>query len=76
MTLLKDILYKVQLISTSGDMSVSIREVHFDSRKVGKGDLFVAVRGTQTDGHKFIKNAIQQGAVPLSVKTTSSPMRM
>lgn len=73
MTLLKDILYKVQLISTSGDMSVSIREVHFDSRKVGKGDLFVAVRGTQTDGHKFIKNAIQQGAVAIVCEDDLEP---
>jgi hypothetical protein len=55
MILLKDILYKVSLQSTSGDMNIPISGVQFDSRKVEKGDLFVAVKGTQVDGHNYIK---------------------
>jgi UDP-N-acetylmuramoyl-L-alanyl-D-glutamate--2,6-diaminopimelate ligase len=62
MILLKDILYKVSLKATSGDMNIPIGKVQFDSRKVEKGDLFVAVRGTQVDGHKFIQSAIEKGA--------------
>ena len=62
MILLKDILYKVSLQATSGDMNIPIEKVHFDSRKVEKGDLFVAVKGTQVDGHKFIQSAIEKGA--------------
>ena len=62
MALLKDILYKVSLTVTSGDMSVSINEVHFNSRQVNVGDLFVAVRGTSFDGHEFIDKAVEQGA--------------
>jgi UDP-N-acetylmuramoyl-L-alanyl-D-glutamate--2,6-diaminopimelate ligase len=44
-------------------MALPVSGFHFDSRKVGKGDLFVAVRGTVTDGHLFIAKAIEQGAV-------------
>jgi UDP-N-acetylmuramoyl-L-alanyl-D-glutamate--2,6-diaminopimelate ligase len=62
MKALKDILYKVSLISTQGDMNIDIGGIQFDSRKIREGDLFVAVKGTQTDGHQYIGNAIRQGA--------------
>jgi UDP-N-acetylmuramoyl-L-alanyl-D-glutamate--2,6-diaminopimelate ligase len=41
---------------------VAIRNIHYDSRRVEKGDLFVAIPGTVTDGHQFIDNVIAQGA--------------
>ena len=63
MPLLKDILYKVALQSTAGDMEREVSQLVFDSRKVESGSLFVAVRGTQVDGHEFIEKAIAQGAV-------------
>lgn len=63
MAILKDILYKVSLISTSGDMSREIDHIAFDSRKVKEGTLFIAVRGTQLDGHDFIVQAVNAGAV-------------
>lgn len=59
---LKDILYGVNITSSVGDMNVEVKDVCFDSRQVTKGALFVAVRGTQTDGHQFIDRAVQQGA--------------
>lgn len=40
-----------------------INNIQFDSQKIQKGDMFVAIVGTQTDGHKFIDNAIENGAV-------------
>ncbi|MEM9856796.1 MAG: UDP-N-acetylmuramoyl-L-alanyl-D-glutamate--2,6-diaminopimelate ligase [Bacteroidota bacterium] len=62
MKVLKDILYKVSLVSTSGSMDREVSEIAFDSRKVKQGTLFVAVRGTQVDGHDFIRKAIESGA--------------
>lgn len=65
MTLLKDILYKVALEKIVGSTAASIREIHFDSRLVGLDDVFVAIRGTQSDGHSFIKKAVDQGALAI-----------
>lgn len=59
---LKDILYRVSLTSTYGNMDVEVKGVCFDSRKVQPGYLFVAVKGTQSDGHEFISKAVDLGA--------------
>ncbi len=48
--------------TTIGDKSISIKNIVFDSRKVQSGDLFVAIRGTQADGHRYIAKAVEQGA--------------
>ena len=60
---LKDILYKVSLTSSYGDMSVDVKGICFDSRKVKQGFLFIAVKGTQSDGHEYITKAIDSGAI-------------
>jgi UDP-N-acetylmuramoyl-L-alanyl-D-glutamate--2,6-diaminopimelate ligase len=65
MALLKDILYKVSLISVSGDTGKEISSICFDSRKVEKGSLFIATKGTQADGHLFIEKSIEQGAAAI-----------
>ncbi|ELR71860.1 UDP-N-acetylmuramoylalanyl-D-glutamate--2,6-diaminopimelate ligase [Fulvivirga imtechensis AK7] len=62
MAILKDILYKVSLVSTSGDMGRVVDHIAFDSRKVKEGTLFIAVKGTQVDGHDFILQAVNAGA--------------
>jgi UDP-N-acetylmuramoyl-L-alanyl-D-glutamate--2,6-diaminopimelate ligase len=62
---LKDILYKVHITSTSGDMNIEVKGICFDSRKVQPGFLFVAVRGTQSDGHAFIEKAVTSGAIAI-----------
>lgn len=66
---LKDILYKVSLVSASGDMTRQISQVSFDSREVKSGSLFVAVKGTQVDGHQYIGSAIKSGAVAVICQT-------
>lgn len=63
MTELKDILYKVSLLEVNGTTDKEVIAVHFDSRKVVPGSLFVAVKGTQVDGHQYIADAIEKGAV-------------
>lgn len=59
---LQDILYKVSLASTKGDMTIEIDQLEFDSRKVGQRSVFIAMPGTLVDGHEFIDKAIQNGA--------------
>lgn len=65
MKLLSDILYKTRIEEVIGSTHVAISSVTFDSRNVKKDTLFVAIRGTTTDGHKFIENAIQSGAAAI-----------
>lgn len=60
---LNELLKNVEVLNILGDAEVEITGVNIDSRRVGTGHLFVAIPGTQTDGHKFIPKAIEQGAV-------------
>ncbi|MGF7218360.1 UDP-N-acetylmuramoyl-L-alanyl-D-glutamate--2,6-diaminopimelate ligase [Spirosoma lacussanchae] len=62
---LTDLLYKIPLLATSGSMNTDITSITMDSRRVGPGSLFVAVRGTLTDGHAFIETAVRQGAAAI-----------
>jgi len=59
---LKDILFGVSLTAVSGSTGVMVNTICFDSRKVAKGSVFVAIKGTLTDGHKYIDKAISAGA--------------
>lgn len=63
MKLLSDILYKTRLEEIIGSTNVAISSVTFDSRKVKKDSLFIATRGTASDGHHYIEVAIENGAV-------------
>ncbi len=65
---LQDILYRVRLSHVSGDTSVWIPHITFDSRNVKEGSLFVAIRGTKADGHRFLSDAIEKGAAALLVE--------
>ncbi|MBS1746736.1 MAG: UDP-N-acetylmuramoyl-L-alanyl-D-glutamate--2,6-diaminopimelate ligase [Bacteroidetes bacterium] len=59
---LEDILYKVRIISIIGDRDLYVNAVTIDSRNVGAGAMFIAVKGEKVDGHQFISKAIQSGA--------------
>jgi UDP-N-acetylmuramoyl-L-alanyl-D-glutamate--2,6-diaminopimelate ligase len=65
MKALKDILYKVSLTSTIGNMESGVREIVFDSRLVLENSVFVAIKGTQFDGHQFITLALEKGATSI-----------
>jgi UDP-N-acetylmuramoyl-L-alanyl-D-glutamate--2,6-diaminopimelate ligase len=65
MIYLKDILYKVPIEKTIGTTAVAINNLHFDSRKVELNDVFVAIRGSLSDGHDYIKMASEKGALAI-----------
>jgi UDP-N-acetylmuramoyl-L-alanyl-D-glutamate--2,6-diaminopimelate ligase len=62
---ISDILYKVNLVEISGSTDSPVTAVHFDSRKVEPGSVFIATKGTAVDGHGFIATAIEKGAVAI-----------
>jgi UDP-N-acetylmuramoyl-L-alanyl-D-glutamate--2,6-diaminopimelate ligase len=73
--LLRDVLYKVAIRSVAGSTDTEVKDIQIDSRKVKPGGLFIAVKGSGTDGHQFIDKAIENGAaiivcevLPASVK--------
>lgn len=76
MNSLKDILYKVTLDAVVGSTDVLVRNIQFNSRSIAVNDVFVAIKGSLTDGHQYIDKAIEQGAivvvcqeVPVNTKT-------
>lgn len=62
---LAELLKNVHTLEVKGTTDVNITGVNIDSRKVQAGHLFVAVKGTQMDGHQFIDKAIESGAVAI-----------
>ncbi|MFA6819326.1 MAG: UDP-N-acetylmuramoyl-L-alanyl-D-glutamate--2,6-diaminopimelate ligase, partial [Bacteroidaceae bacterium] len=62
-------LSKVKVLENIGSMDISINGVNMDSRLIQKGNLFVAVCGTLTDGHKYIPKAIELGAAAIICQT-------
>ena len=60
---LKDILYKVGIEAVHGATDITISKIEFDSRKIELNDVFVAIRGTLSDGHDYIEKALALGAI-------------
>jgi UDP-N-acetylmuramoyl-L-alanyl-D-glutamate--2,6-diaminopimelate ligase len=60
---LKDILYKVGIEAVHGATDITISKIDFDSRKIELNDVFVAIRGTLSDGHDYIEKALALGAI-------------
>lgn len=58
--------------SQSDALETEVTGLFFDARHVQQGSVFVAIKGTQTDGHKFINEAIQAGAIALIVEDSSA----
>lgn len=63
--LLSELIKGIRVEEVIGDVQCDIADVHIDSRRVANGHLFVAMRGTQVDGHKYIQSAIEKGAVAI-----------
>ncbi len=63
--ILKELLKAIQPVQIAGDPNIEITGINIDSRRVEDGHLFMAMRGTQTDGHAYIAAAIAKGAVAI-----------
>src|SRR5690606_31264839 len=62
---LKQLIRNLECLQTIGSTALSITEIQFDSRAVRKDTLFVAIKGTLTDGHLYIDKAIELGATAI-----------
>lgn len=59
---LEELIKGLKTVSVCGQTDIEITGVNIDSRRIKEGHLFIAQRGTQVDGHKFIPKAIELGA--------------
>lgn len=62
---LKELLKEIQPVQISGSSEIEITGINIDSRLVEKGHLFMAMHGTQSNGHTYIPTAIEKGAVAI-----------
>ena len=62
MKLLRDILYGVNIVSVSGSTEINFNKIEFNSNKISKNDLFIAIKGNRVDGNMYISDAIENGA--------------
>ena len=60
---LYDLLSAVETFSFTEPHDMEIRAITSDSRRVGQGDLFVCIRGLHLDGHRYLRDAVEAGAV-------------
>ena len=65
MVKLSELLKNIKTVSVVGNTDIDIADVNIDSRRIAKGHLFLAIKGTQTDGHKYIGKAIELGATAI-----------
>nr|WP_320036847.1 UDP-N-acetylmuramoyl-L-alanyl-D-glutamate--2,6-diaminopimelate ligase [uncultured Bacteroides sp.] len=60
---LDQVIKNIQVTNLIGHSDIDLKGINSDSRNVESGHLFVAVKGTQTDGHSYISTAIEKGAI-------------
>ena len=68
---LSEIIKDLKMTSVTGSTDIEITDGDIDSRQVAPGHLFVAIRGTQTDGHQYIGKALEQGAAAILCEHTA-----
>lgn len=72
---LTDLLKGVKTLNINGNSDIDITGINIDSRKIKAGHLFVAVKGTQVDGHQFINKAIELGAKAVLVEDMPTDLK-
>lgn len=65
---IKELIVDIRIKEIRGDVNQHVEAIHFDSRKVVPGSVFVAVKGRATDGHKFIDMAVDRGAIGVVIE--------
>lgn len=65
--LLKNIIEGIEKVEVIGNLDLEISKIELDSRKIKAGDLFIAINGNEQDGHKYVKSAIENGAIAVLV---------
>lgn len=66
---LGELLTAIEVVEVIGNGEIEVEGISYHSQKVRKGDVFVCIKGYQTDGHKYLKNAVEAGAVAAVVET-------
>ncbi len=69
MPALRDILINLTTAQVLGDNAIPVSKLCIDSRKVEAGSMFIAIKGTLTDGHQYISTAIEKGAYAIVCET-------
>ena len=72
--ILQEIISRISPVEVIGTADINVTGVNIDSRSIEKGHLFIAIRGTQMDGHRFIPNAIESGAVAILCEDITDPV--
>ena len=65
---LKKILQRIEGIKAKGNLDIDVKNITNDSRKVEKGSMFIAIKGFETDGHKFIKDVIKKEPAAIMIQ--------
>ncbi len=69
---LKKLLQGIEGIKVKGSLEIDIKDITNDSRKVKNGSLFIAIKGFETDGHKFIKDVIEKNVSAIMLQEGES----
>lgn len=67
---LRNLLENIDFKIINGDVDIDIKGIQYDSRKIEKGDVFFCIEGYNLDGHKYIQNAINNGAIAVVCQKT------
>ena len=65
---LKSVITGIEGLKAKGDLDIEIKSIESDSRKISKDGMFVAIKGFETDGHKYIKQAVENGATAIMIQ--------
>ena len=65
---LKEMLVGLEGLKVKGNLEIEIKEIESNSKEIKSGDLFIAIKGFDVDGHQFIGKAIENGAIAVMIE--------